>query len=59
MDAPAPPKPSLAARLFPIVVGFLCFSLAAVVDQRLALALAIGVIGYAAISMLIALFGKH
>jgi hypothetical protein len=59
MGAPASPKTSTAAKLVPIIGGFFLFSAVAAFDDRLALTLAIGVIGFAVISMLAALFRKH
>lgn len=59
MSAPAPPKKTAATKLLPIIGGFVLFSTVAAFDQRIALALAIGTIGFAVISMLVALFGKH
>lgn len=59
MDVPASPKSSAGAKLLPIIGGFALFSAVAAFDNRIALALAIGVIGFAAISMIIALTRKH
>lgn len=59
MGAPASPKPSTAAKLVPVIGGFVLFSVAAALDERAALAIAVGVIGFAALSMLIALTRKH
>lgn len=58
MAGPASRKKS-ALKLLAIVGGFALFSVIAMVDQRLALAAAVGTIGFAAISMLIAITRKH
>lgn len=59
MSGPAPQKSKAVARILPIVGGFVLFSAVAVVDGRLAVALALGVIGFAVASMLLAILGKH
>ena len=59
MDAPAPSnKQSVKSLLLPLFGGFLLLSIVAAFDERIALALAIGVIGFAAISMLFAILRK-
>jgi hypothetical protein len=59
MGAPAPSKPSAAAKLVPVIGGFVLFSVAAVFDHRLAMVMAVGAIGFAVISMIVALTRKH
>jgi hypothetical protein len=59
MTVPASRKNTTASKVLPIVGGFVLFSAVAAFDQRLALALAVGTIGFAAISMLVAVFRKH
>jgi len=59
MTAPASRKDTTASKVLPIVGGFLLFSAVAAFDQHLALALAIGTVGFAALSMLFAIFRKH
>ena len=59
MSPLAPRKKALIAKLLPIIGGFALFSIVAALDQRLAMALAVGAIGFAAISMIIALTRKH
>ena len=59
MVHPAPTKKASAAKLVPIIGGFVLFGIVAVFSQELALALAIATIAFAAISMLIAITRKH
>lgn len=59
MTAPASRKNSMAFKLLPIFGGFVLFSVVAAFDQRIALAFAVGTIGFAVISMLIAVTRKH
>jgi hypothetical protein len=59
MSQLGPRKPSTAARLAPIIGGFAIFSVVATFDSRIALAIAIGVIAFAALSMLLAIVRKH
>jgi len=59
MTAPASRKKEGAFKLLPVIGGFVLFSLVALFDQRIALALAIGTIGFAGISMVVALARKH
>lgn len=59
MTAPASRKKSAAIKLFPIIGGFVVFSVLAAFNQQLAMALAVGTIAFAAISMLIAITRKH
>jgi hypothetical protein len=49
----------MASKLFPIVGAFLFFSFVASYNHNVAMALAIGAIVYAAISMLVAITRKH
>jgi hypothetical protein len=58
MSTPASRK-SMASKLFPIVGAFLFFSFVASYNHNVAMALAIGAIVYAAISMLVAITRKH
>jgi hypothetical protein len=59
MSAPAPRKRSYAIKLLPISGGFIVLSALAVFNQQLAMALAVGTIAFAAISMLVAITRKH
>lgn len=58
MTLPAPRKKTAASKLFPIIGGVVFFSVVALFEQRVALALAIGAIGFAGVSMLTAILRK-
>ncbi len=58
MDAPAPDKKAVAAKVWPIVGGFILLSTIAAYDGRLAMGLAVAFIAFAALSMLVAIFRK-
>ena len=59
MSAPSSPKNIWVTLVLPIVAGLITLSLVAAFNQKLAFALAIGAIGFAAISMLAAVLRKH
>jgi hypothetical protein len=59
MRTPTTRARSKALKILPIIGGFLLFTALAGFNNNLAIALAVAVIGFAALSMLLALTRKH